>query len=63
MEAFGLTVDDKSVKVGGYQRIITPDGYIIPLQVHNGLTYMDMQPFTDKEKEDLPMVFLTSDMD
>ena len=24
---------------------------------------MDMQPFTDKEKEDLPMVFLTSDVD
>ena len=42
LEAFGLNVDDKSVKVGGYQRIITPDGYIIPLQVMNGLVYKDM---------------------
>ena len=50
LESFGLTVDNKSVKVGGYQRIITPDGYIIPLQVQNGLVYMDMQPYTDREK-------------
>jgi len=63
LEAFGLTVNDKSVKVGGYQRLITPDGYIIPLQVRNGLVYMDMRPYTDKEKEDLPMVFITSDVD
>ena len=42
LEAFGLTVDDKSIKVGGYQRITTPDGYIIPLQVRNSLVYMDM---------------------
>ena len=42
LESFGATVDDKSIKVGGYQRIITPDGYIIPLQVRNGLVYMDM---------------------
>ena len=42
LESFSLTVDDKSVKVGGYQDIITPDSYIIPLQVRNGLVYRDM---------------------
>ena len=63
LESFGTTVDDKSVKVGGYQRIITPDGYIILLQVRNGLVYMDMRPFTDKEKEELPMIVITSDLD
>ena len=42
LEAFGLTVEDKSIKVGGYEPIITLDGYIIPLQVCNLLIYMDM---------------------
>lgn len=49
LEAFGNSVDDKSIKTGGCQRIITPDGYIIPLQVQqqfsklpNALLYLSL---------------------
>ena len=63
LEAFGNTVDDKSVKTDGYQCPITPDGYIIPLQVRSGLVYIDMRPYTDIEKNNLPMIFLTADTD
>jgi len=54
-------VDDKSSKVGGKQRIVTLDGYIIPLNIRNGLAYMDMSMPTDKEFSTLPHVVLTSD--
>ncbi len=54
-------VDDKSSKVGGKQHIVTLDGYIIPLNICNGLAYMDMSVPTDKELSTLPHVFLTSD--
>ena len=39
MEAFGLQVDEKSrrSKYPGRQRITTPDGYVIPLSIRNGL--------------------------
>lgn len=57
LEAFSDSVDGKSVKTGRYQRLITPDGYIIPLQVRNGLVYIDMRPYTDMEKNNLPMIF------
>ena len=64
LEAYGLDVNDKSRKIqGGAQRIVTPDGYIHPLQVINGLTYVPMCPFTDKEWDELPHVIWTADQD
>ena len=48
MEAYKQTVHDKSLKVGGKQRIETLDGYIIPLNICNGLPYMTMRPYTDQ---------------
>jgi hypothetical protein len=54
-------IDDKSVHVGGKQRIKTADGYIIPLVVHNGLTRLKMRTPTDNEYNTLPHVALTSD--
>ena len=43
LEPFGLEVNDKSCKVaGGRQRIVTPDGYIHPLQIKDGLAYTSM---------------------
>ncbi len=59
IEMFKNLVDDRSLKVGGKQRIKTLEGYIIPLNIFNGLPYMDMQPDTDKEFEEYPHVFLT----
>ena len=33
LEAHGQLVEDRAVKVGGYQRIITKDNYVIPLHM------------------------------
>ena len=64
LEAFGLEVNDKSCKVtGGRQRIVTPDGFVHPLQIKDGLAYLSMRPFTDKEWETLPHVHWTQDKD
>ncbi len=52
-------VHDRSMKVGGFQHIHTMEGYIIPLDVINGLVYMRMSPNTDKEFAELPHVVLT----
>jgi hypothetical protein len=37
LEWYKQEVDDKSIKVGGKQRIKTLDGYAIPLDVKSGL--------------------------
>src|SRR6056300_834768 len=60
MEAFGVNVDDKSIKVGGKQCISTQS----PLDIQNGLAYIKMRPPTDRElASDIPHVVLTSDAD
>ena len=63
LEAHKQTVHDKSIKVGGKQRIETLDGYIIPLNIRSGLPYMSIRPYTDSEWENLPHVILTADTD
>ena len=63
IESFNNVVHDKSMRVGGKQRIITLDNYIIPLNVVNGLPRLPMTPFTDKQWEQLPHVFLTGETD
>ena len=64
LEAFGLEVNDKSCKVtGGRQRIVAPDDYIHPLQIKDGLAYIFMRPYTDKEWMTLPHVHWTEDKD
>jgi hypothetical protein len=60
-ESYKVTVDDKSVRAGGTQRIQTPDGYTIPLTVKDGLARLAIRPFTDQEYETLPHVFLTAE--
>ena len=60
MEHFGLKVDDKSMKVGGTQCIKTPEGYIIPLDIINGLAYLKLEPFTDEDWSTLPHLHLTA---
>jgi hypothetical protein len=63
LEAHKQTVHDRSKKVGGKQHIETLDGYIIPLNIRQGLPYMTIRPYTDKEWETLPHVILTADVD
>ncbi len=54
-------VNDKSVKVGGAQRICTLDGYSFPLICRGGLMYLNLigKP-TDDDLKTYPSVHLTS---
>jgi len=62
MEAFDNLVNDKSSKVkGGTQKITVPTGEEIPLDIVNGLPYMDLSPYTDEEWKELPHMVMTSD--
>lgn len=64
MESFGIKVDDRSkvLKVG-LQALTTPEGYVLPLDFKNGLSYLPIRPFTDKEWKELPHVVFTSDVE
>ena len=42
--------------------IHTIHGYAIPLDVRNGLPYMQLHPYTDTEWEEIPHVVLTGDI-
>ena len=61
LRSFGTLVHEAPRITGGLQRIITPDGYHIPLSYRDGLPYMDMRPPTDNEYDSLPHIILTSD--
>jgi hypothetical protein len=62
LEWCGNDVNDRSIKIdGGRQRLTTPDGYVIPIDVRHGLPYITMRPFTDEEFEELPHVLWTSE--
>ena len=60
IEWFKNSVDDRSVQVGGKQRICTIDGYAMPLTCRGGLVYLSIlgKP-TDKDLERYPAVHLT----
>ena len=54
-------MDDKSLQVGGQQRIITIDRYSIPLVCNGGLMYLELLGIpTDKNLQTYPSVHLTS---
>ena len=59
IEYYKNMVDDRSLKVGGRQCIVTNDGYVIPLDIRNGLPYLRMVPPTDAELSTLTHVILT----
>ena len=44
------------------QRVVTPDGWIIPLHIRNVLAYMDMRPPTQDKYETYDHVVLASDV-
>ena len=62
LEFFKNEVSDRAVKNGGTQRIVTLDGYIIPISIKNGLPRIHLRPYTDDEWETLPHVVMTSDV-
>ena len=59
IEAYKNKVDDRSMKIGGNQCIRTLDGYLIPLDIINGLPYLKMVPPTDTEMKELPHIIFT----
>ena len=64
MENWGIDVDEKSRKLPtnpGKQRLVTPEGHVIPVKIRNGLPYIDMRKPDDDEFERYPHVFFTSD--
>jgi hypothetical protein len=61
LEHFKINVFDKSIKAGGKQCMKTPDGYIHPLDMINGLAYTPMRPVKDDKWDELPQVIWTSD--
>ena len=64
LKKFGLQVDEKPTRVpGGLQRIKTPDGYVHPIQIKDGLPYVSLHPYTDMEWETLPHVIWTCNSD
>ena len=61
IEWYTNTVDDKSVQVGGQQRIVTIDGYSIPLVCKGGLMDLQLQGIpTDQDLQNYASVHLTS---
>ena len=58
----GCTVDDDPKALGGKQCITTPHGYVIPLDIKNGLPYMQMSYPSDEDLENLPHEVLTRDV-
>ena len=61
IEWYTNTVDDKSVQVCGQQRIVTIDGYSMPLVCKGGLMYLQLQGIpTDQDLQNYPSVHLTS---
>ena len=61
IEWYTNIVDDKSVQVDGRQRIVTIDGYSMPLICKSGLMYQEQQGIpTDKDLQTYPSVHLTS---
>jgi hypothetical protein len=64
LEWCGNNVNDHSIKIdGGRQRLTTPDGYVIPIDVRHGLPYITMHPFTDEEFKELSDILWTSEDD
>ncbi len=55
--------NDKFIKVAGWLQCITNDGYVIPIIIRDGLSYVALCLLTDEEWDSLPHVILTGEAD
>jgi hypothetical protein len=62
LEHFKNTVDGKSIKASGGQRLTAPDSYVIPIDIIGGLPYIKMRSYTNTKYATLLHVILTSDV-
>jgi hypothetical protein len=60
LEHYKNRVDDRLIKSRGRQCLTTLEGYVIPLDIINGLPYMKMRPPSDDELKELPHIIMTS---
>ena len=58
IEWYTNTVDDKSVQVGGQQRIVSIDGYSIPLVCKGGLMYLQLKVFQQTKIYKTTLLFI-----
>ena len=64
LKEFGLQVDKTPIQVPHRrQHIKTPDGYMHPIQIKDGLPYVSLRLYTHTEWETLPHVIWTHDSD
>ena len=61
LEWYKADVNDRSIHVGGLQRIQTIDGYVHPTNIVHGLAYVGLRSYTDAEWDTFPHVMSTSD--
>ena len=61
LEHFGCVVLDTAKHHGGKQALYSPEGYVVPIHVHNGLFYIDMKPPSDTDMLQYPHTFITAD--
>ena len=63
MEFHRVSVNEKSPHVTGHTpTLITPDGYITPMEIYDGLAYLQLRPPTDHEWETIPKITFTTDL-
>jgi hypothetical protein len=63
LEYFGVTINDKSKKVGGKQCMCILEAYVLPLNFFSGLTYLRMVPYSNHVWDSLTHVIPTGDQD
>jgi hypothetical protein len=61
LEHYKNRVDDRSIKSRGRQCLTTLEGYVVPLDIINGLPYMKMRPPLDDELKDLPHIMTSGE--
>ena len=60
LEHFRCVVLDTAKRHGGKQALYTPEGYIVPMHMRNGLFYIDMKPPSDTDMLQYPHTFTTT---
>ena len=61
LEHFRCVVLDTVKRHGGKQALYTPEGYVVPMHVCNGLFYINMKPPSDTDMLKYPHTFITAD--
>jgi hypothetical protein len=61
MEKYGCTIHDQTSRIGEKKTpyLKTPDGYMVPMRITEGLPYIDTRAPTDEEMKTLPATFVT----